>query len=269
VSRTLSGPVTVSRDALDRLSDLARDAGRVIMRHYHAGVAVDHKGDRSPVTAADRDAHDVIVGALTAWDPTVPVVSEEGAIPPYETRRDWTRFWLVDPLDGTKEFLSHNGEFTVNIALIENGIPVLGVIYAPALDLLYFAGRGEGAWKVDRDRGLQRIMSTPPAPGAALVVAESRSHPSAALEEYLRTLKVGRRVQAGSSLKFCWVAEGRADIYPRLGPTMEWDVAAGDAIFRYSGRHGERTSPLTYNTPDLRNTGFVIGLPTDGGTGGR
>ncbi len=268
VSRTLSGPVTVSRDTLDRLSDLARDAGRVIMHHYHQGVAVAHKDDRSPVTAADRDAHEVIVGALTAWDPSVPVISEEGDIPPHAERRDWRRFWLVDPLDGTKEFLSHNGEFTVNIALIEDGIPVLGVIFAPALDLLYFAGRGEGAWRVDRDHGLQRITSAPPAPGTPLVVAESRSHPSAALEEYLRTLNVGRRVQAGSSLKFCWVAEGRADVYPRLGPTMEWDVAAGDAIFRYSGRGGERSSPLTYNTPDLRNTGFVIGFPTDGGTGG-
>lgn len=268
VTRTLSGPVTVSRDTLDRLCDLARDAGRVILRHYRDGVDVEHKGDRSPVTAADRDAHDVIVGALTAWDLSIPVISEEGDIPSYEDRRDWRRFWLVDPLDGTKEFLSGNGEFTVNIALIEDGVPVLGVIYAPALDVLYFGGRGEGAWRVDRDQGLQRITSAPPAPDAPLVVAESRSHPSAALEEYLGTLNVGRRVQAGSSLKFCWVAEGRADVYPRLGPTMEWDVAAGDAIFRYSGSDAERASPLTYNTPDLRNTGFVIGLPMDGGTGG-
>jgi 3'(2'), 5'-bisphosphate nucleotidase len=268
VTRTLSGPVTVSRDTLDRLSDLARDAGRVILRHYRDGVDVEHKEDRSPVTAADRDAHGVIVGALTAWDPSIPVISEEGEIPAWENRRDWDRFWLVDPLDGTKEFLSRNGEFTVNIALIEDGVPVLGVIYAPAPDLLYFAGRDVGAWKVSQGRGLQRISSAPPAPGAPLVVAESRSHPSAALEEYLATVNVGRRVQAGSSLKFCWVAEGRADIYPRLGPTMEWDVAAGDAIFRYSGRDGVRTSPLTYNTPDLRNTGFVIGLPTDGGTSG-
>jgi 3'(2'), 5'-bisphosphate nucleotidase len=148
----------------------------------------------------------------------------------------------------------------VNVALIESGEPVLGVVLAPALDLLYWAVKGEGAWKEENGGSPQRIYSRPPAPGTPLTVVESLSHPSPELEEYLQTIPVARRVKAGSSLKFCWVAEGRADIYPRLGPTMEWDVAAGDCVYRQSGSDGERQSPLTYNKPDLRNTSFVIGL---------
>jgi len=246
-------------EALERLDGIARAAGAAILTHYHAGVAVELKGDRSPLTAADRAAHHTIVDALRAWDASVPVVSEEGDLPPYETRRGWTRFWLVDPLDGTKEFLQQNGEFTVNIALIEEGEPVLGVVYAPALDLLYHAGKGSGAWKLERASPPVRIHSTRKPAGTPLVVAESRSHPSAELEAYLGTVPVARRVQAGSSLKFCWVAEGRADLYPRFGPTMEWDTAAGDCVYRQSGREGERRSPLTYNTPQLRHDHFVIG----------
>ena len=252
--------VTVSLEALARLSALAREAGAAILTHYSSGIEVSQKADRSPVTAADHAAHRVIADGLAAWDPSIPVVSEEGEIPPYDVRKSWERFWLVDPLDGTKEFIQRNGEFTVNIALIERGEPVLAVLYAPALDLLYYAGRGLGSWKERSGGSRERIHSSPPAPGQPLVVAESRSHPSAQLEVFLKTVPVARRVQAGSSLKFCWVAEGKADIYPRLGPTMEWDVAAGDAIFRYSGQVAPRVSPLRYNTPDLRNEGFVIGL---------
>jgi 3'(2'), 5'-bisphosphate nucleotidase len=255
-----SEQVTVSPDAVVRLTVIAREAGAAAMEHYHAGVVVAQKGDKGPVTAADHAAHGVIQRALTEWDASIPVISEEGDIPGYDARRHWRRFWLVDPLDGTKEFIQRNGEFTVNIALIENGIPVLGVIYAPALDLLYYAGDGLGSWKREENRAPERITSRPPHPGHGLVVAESRSHPSAELEDYLKTVRVDRRVQAGSSLKFCWVAEGKADIYPRLGPTMEWDVAAGDCIFRNSAAVGRRSSSLVYNQPELRNPGFVIGL---------
>jgi 3'(2'), 5'-bisphosphate nucleotidase len=255
-----SEQVTVSPDAVVRLTVIAREAGAAAMEHYHAGVAVAQKGDKGPVTAADHAAHGVIQRALTEWDGSIPVISEEGDIPGYDARRHWRRFWLVDPLDGTKEFIQRNGEFTVNIALIEDGIPVLGVIYAPALDLLYYAGDGLGSWKREENRAPERITSRPPHPGHGLVVAESRSHPSAELEDYLKTVRVDRRVQAGSSLKFCWVAEGKADIYPRLGPTMEWDVAAGDCIFRNSAAVGRRSSSLVYNQPELRNPGFVIGL---------
>ena len=167
----------------------------------------------------------------------------------------------MDPLDGTKEFIKRRAEFTVNVALIEDGEPVFGVVLAPALDLLYWAVKGGGAWREAKGgAGRADLLEPRRRPGTPLTVVESLSHPSAELEEYLQTIPVARRVKAGSSLKFCWVAEGRADIYPRLGPTMEWDVAAGDCIYRQSGRNGERPSPLTYNKPDLRNPSFVIGL---------
>jgi 3'(2'),5'-bisphosphate nucleotidase len=260
VSTAAASPVTVSPDALVRLTELAIEAGQATLVHYHAGVAVQQKGDKGPVTAADLAAHRIIVAALAAWDAAIPIVSEEGEIPGPEVRRNWTRFWLVDPLDGTKEFIQRNGEFTVNIALIEEGVPVLGVIYAPALDLLYYAGQGLGSWKREAGGAPVRITSRPPLPQHALRVAESRSHPSKELEAYLQTIPVAERVPAGSSLKFCWVAEGKADIYPRLGPTMEWDVAAGDCIFRNSGERKPRISELVYNQPELKNQGFVLGL---------
>ncbi|MBA3346843.1 MAG: 3'(2'),5'-bisphosphate nucleotidase CysQ [Gemmatimonadales bacterium] len=244
------------------VTGLAREAGRATMTYYDGATdaGVREKDDRSPVTLADEVAHDILVEGLRRLDPATPVVSEEAEAANFESRRGWQRFWLVDPLDGTKEFIKRRAEFTVNVALIDNGEPVLGVVLAPALDLLYWAVKGEGAWREEKAGPAERIYSSPAAPGTPLTVVESLSHPSAELEEYLQTIPVGRRVKAGSSLKFCWVAEGRADIYPRLGPTMEWDVAAGDCVYRQSGRDGERPSPLTYNKPDLRNTSFVIGL---------
>jgi 3'(2'), 5'-bisphosphate nucleotidase len=231
------------------------------MTYYDApATEVREKDDKSPVTAADEAAHAILVEGLQRLDPATPVISEESAAESYEARRGWRRFWLVDPLDGTKEFIKRRAEFTVNVALVEDGEPVFGVVLAPALDLLYWAQKGEGAWRENKGGSPERIYSTAPAPGTPLTVVESLSHPSPELEEYLQTIPVARRVKAGSSLKFCWVADGRADIYPRLGPTMEWDVAAGDCVYRQSGRDGERSSPLTYNKPDLRNPSFVIGL---------
>jgi 3'(2'), 5'-bisphosphate nucleotidase len=251
----------VAAELRSAVTGLAREAGRATMTYYNgAAVGVREKDDRSPVTLADEVAHGLLVDGLRRLDPSTPVISEEAEAASFEIRRGWSRFWLVDPLDGTKEFIKHRAEFTVNVALIEHGEPVLGVVLAPALDLLYWAVKGEGAWREEKARPAERIYSTAPRPGAPLTVVESLSHPSPELEEYLHTVPVARRVKAGSSLKFCWVAEGRADIYPRLGPTMEWDVAAGDCIYRQSGRDGERPSPLTYNKPDLRNTSFVIGL---------
>ncbi len=241
---------------------LAREAGRATIPYYDGSTAanVREKDDRSPVTLADEVAHGILLEGLQRLDPATPVVSEEAEAAGFEARRGWRRFWLVDPLDGTKEFIKRRAEFTVNVALIVEGEPVFGVVFAPALDLLYWAVKGAGAWREENGGGPERIYSVAAAPGTPLTVVESLSHPSAELEEYLRTIPVARRVQAGSSLKFCWVAEGRADIYPRLGPTMEWDVAAGDCIYRQSGRDGERLSPLTYNKPDLRNASFIIGL---------
>jgi 3'(2'), 5'-bisphosphate nucleotidase len=251
----------VAPELRSAITGLAREAGRATMTYYNGAAAeVREKDDRSPVTVADEVAHGLLVDGLRRLDPATPVVSEEAEAASFETRRGWRRFWLVDPLDGTKEFIKHRAEFTVNVALIEHGEPVFGVVLAPALDLLYWAVKGGGAWREDRDCPAERIYSSAPTPGAPLTVVESLSHPSPELEEYLQTIPVARRVKAGSSLKFCWVAEGRADIYPRLGPTMEWDVAAGDCIYRQSGRDGERPSPLTFNKPDLRNTSFIIGL---------
>ena len=242
--------------------ELAREAGRATMRYYDGAedAGVREKDDRSPVTLADEVAHDILVRGLARLDPDTPVVSEEAESAAFERRRDWRRFWLVDPLDGTKEFIKRRAEFTVNVALIDEGEPVFGVVLAPALDLLYWAVKGGGAWRQEQDKAAERIYSAAVPPGTPLTVVESLSHPSPELEEYLKTIPVARRVKAGSSLKFCWVAEGRADIYPRLGPTMEWDVAAGDCVYRQSGRDGERPSPLTYNKPDLRNPSFVVGL---------
>lgn len=239
---------------------LVREAGRATMTYYNGAVAaVRMKEDRTPVTLADEVAHGILVEGLCRLDPATPVISEEADAAAFEVRRGWHSFWLVDPLDGTKEFIKQRAEFTVNVALIRDGEPVLGVVFAPALDLLYWAAKGQGAWREEQGRPAERIYSRPPEPGAPLTVVESLSHPSPELEAYLQTIPVARRVKAGSSLKFCWVADGRADIYPRLGPTMEWDVAAGDCVYRQSGRAGERSSPLTYNKPDLRNPSFVIG----------
>jgi 3'(2'), 5'-bisphosphate nucleotidase len=252
----------VTTELRSAVVDLVREAGRATMVYYDGTAAADvrEKADRSPVTLADEVAHGILLEGLRRVDPATPVVSEEAEAAGFETRRGWQRFWLVDPLDGTKEFIKRRAEFTVNVALIDNGEPVLGVVQAPALDLLYWAVKGGGAWREEKGSPAERIYSSAPAPGTPLTVVESLSHPSPELEEYLQTIPVARRVKAGSSLKFCWVAEGRADIYPRLGPTMEWDVAAGDCVYRQSGREGERPSPLTYNKPDLRNTSFVIGL---------
>lgn len=250
----------VTEASLERLVAIARRGGDAIMRHYGTDAGVRLKDDHSPLTAADRDAHDVIVAELAAWTTDLPVVSEEGTLPAAAERQAWTRFWLVDPLDGTKEFLNRNGEFTVNIALIDGGEPVLGVVHAPAIATTYWAGLGLGSWKRDGQGALVRLRG-PSLPGPeGLIVVESRSHPSAALEAWLASRRVARRMQIGSSLKFGVLAEGRAHAYPRLGRTMEWDVAAGDCVWRNASLNGARPSPLKYNTPGLDSAGFVIGV---------
>ena len=246
---------------LTEIRTIAHDAGATILRYYQAGdLAVESKSDGTPVTDADREADRQIRDALRNLDASIPCISEEGEIPPYEARRDWQRFWLVDPLDGTKEFVRGTDEFTVNIALIDGGIPVLGVVYVPALNVMYFAEAGRGTWKQQGPQEPQQIISTFPDPTAELIIAESRSHPSPRMEAFLQNYRVKARIAAGSSLKFCLLAEGTADIYPRLGQTMEWDVAAGDCVYRHSKRDGAHPMPLRYNTPLLRHDGFVVGL---------
>jgi len=245
--------------------EIANNAGKVILQFYIDNIEVTVKGDDSPLTKADLAAHHIIVDALKELTPDTPVISEESGIPNYAERKNWNQFWLVDPLDGTKEFIKKNGEFTVNIALIEHGIPVFGVVHIPALDVTYWGKRGEGAFKIDKDGKTVQIFSQSPDLDKPLTVVSSRSHGSDTLDDTLAGygIRVGKKIPAGSSLKFCLVAEGSADIYPRMGPTMEWDTAAGDAVYRYSGKNGERYSPLTYNKPDLRNGSFIIGLDSE------
>ena len=253
--------MTVAAISIEDVAAIASAAGDAALRLYRDnGAWVRRKEDGSPVTAADMAAEEVIRTRLRALDPAIPYLSEEGPLPAPAERRGWRRFWLVDPLDGTKEFLRRTDEFTVNIALIEDGEPVLGAVAAPALGVVYYAASGQGAWKRRGIRRSERIRSRLADPGQPLRVVESRSHPSPELEDFLAGYTIRERLKVGSSLKFCLLAEGRADIYPRLGPTMEWDVGAGDCVYRHSAEGEPHPSPLTYNKPSLRNGRFVLGL---------
>ena len=241
------------------LLDIARRAGAAIMHVYAGDHDVQYKDDNSPLTAADKASHEIIVAGLRAVTPEIPILSEEGADIPYAVRRDWQRFWLVDPLDGTKEFIKRNGEFTVNIALIAEGHPILGVVFVPALDRLFWGVADEAAWLQEAGRDPRQIHVRQPDPERGLSVVMSRSHPSPDLDEYLQSVNVAEIISVGSSLKLCVLAEGKADLYPRLGPTMEWDIAAGQAVVEAAGGDVRTLDghPLRYNKQDLRNPFFV------------
>ncbi|MEL4376564.1 3'(2'),5'-bisphosphate nucleotidase CysQ [Brucella cytisi] len=219
------------------LQEAALEAGRVIMKHYANGCAVQSKKDSSPVTEADRDAEAIILAALASVVPDIPVVAEEevaaGRLPSHLGRR----FLLVDPLDGTREFLLRNGDFTVNIGLIEDGAPVLGIVYAPVRNRL-FIGNSNGAEEItttkDHAIGTRRGIAAR-VHGPERVAVCSRSHKNPETEKFLNDNRISSCVSIGSSLKFCLIASGEADIYPRFGPTMEWDTAAGDAVLRAAG----------------------------------
>ena len=243
---------------LDPVIGIARRAAGAILEIYDGEFAVEHKDDRSPLTAADRAAHGVIVDGLAALPGGFPVLSEEGASVPYAQRRSWQRYWLVDPLDGTREFVKRNGEFTVNIALIENERPVLGVVQVPVRSEVYAAARGAGAFHVAAD-GARRALRVSRYTGGPLRVVASRSHASAQLSELLDAFPECRIVSIGSSLKICLVAAGEADLYPRHGPTSEWDTAAAQCVLEQAG--GQLTDfqlrPLPYNKASLLNEPFV------------
>jgi len=242
------------------LLQLVRDAGARIMQVYQTDFEVQAKQDQSPVTAADMAAHALITKELPSLTPGIPVLSEESGVPPFEQRRRWGRYWLVDPLDGTKEFIKKNGEFTVNIALIDNHLPVLGVVGVPAQSREYYGGQGLGAFRVCQSGTPEPIHVSPLGPGPVRVVG-SRSHPSPALGGYLARLGAHHMVPMGSSLKLCLVAEGKADIYPRLGPTSEWDTAAAHAVVLGAGGSVTDLSgrPLRYNTKDdILNPHFLV-----------
>ncbi len=255
--------VDVSWSLLTQLATLARRAGAAILACERPGCEI--KSDGSPVTAADRLAQDVICAGLLRLDDAIPIVAEESALPEPAARQGWRRYWLVDPLDGTKEFLAGRPDYTVNIALIEDNEPVMGVVHAPALGEMFVAGRGLGTWRHLGEEEPVRLIACGLAPDAGVRVIESRSHPSPAMEEFLRSMTVTERIQLGSSLKFCRLAEGRADCYPRFGPTMSWDVAAGDCVFRNAVPDGAEPhpSPLSYPTTDFRQTPFVVSLSSE------
>lgn len=246
---------------IDELINISIEAGKAILGYYDEEIKVTRKEDDSPLTKADLASHNVIVNSLKELTPDTPIISEESGIPAYEERTKWRSYWLVDPLDGTKEFIKKNGEFTVNIALMEGGEPVIGVVHIPAKKITYIGQKSIGSHKIDQEGNKTRILSSRPDKDQPVTIVSSRSHGASDTEDRLEEMgfKVGESVAAGSSLKFCLVAEGVADIYPRFGPTMEWDTAAGDAVFRYSGKDEARYSPITYNKESMKNGEFVIG----------
>jgi 3'(2'), 5'-bisphosphate nucleotidase len=255
--------MTDRHSLLDPVADIARRAGEAILKVYNGpDFDVERKGDDSPLTAADLAAHRLIEAGLAALTPDIPVHSEESDGITWEMRRDWPRYWLVDPLDGTKEFIKRNGEFTVNIALIEQGVPVLGVVHVPVLGITYLGGEGLGAFR-ETEAGretiqVRRAVSVP------VVMVASRSHGTdtiGVLEEVInREIGPVELTSMGSSLKLCLVAEGKADIYPRLAPTSEWDTAAADAVVRAAGGTVVNTAfePLRYNKEDILNPHFLV-----------
>lgn len=241
--------------------EIAKNAGDAILEVYKdadLSNVVDFKGDDSPLTLADNASNDVIVKALELQFPDIPVMSEEMTQAPYETRKNWTKFFCVDPLDGTKEFIKKNGEFTVNIALIENGLPVLGVIYVPVTDVTY-AGSSAGAIKIEGDMEVKIQINNK---SSERIAVRSKSHAAAEEEVLLEKYNVTDTISVGSSLKFCMVAEGKADIYYRHGPTMEWDTAAGQAVVQAAGGkvfQGDQENDLfTYNKENLLNGSFLV-----------
>ena len=253
---------------LDALIEIARAAGREILEVYDGHIDVDTKADDTPLTQADLRAHQTIVAGLQALTPDWPIVSEESVPPPFDVRRHWRRYWLVDPLDGTKEFVGRNGEFTVNIALIEDGTPVLGVVGAPTHATIYVGDCRTGlAFRLER--GSRTALRTRRLDSNAITVVTSRRHGSDRLAGYLEELaqRFGavNRQAVGSSLKFCLLAQGEADCYPRLGPTSEWDTAAAHAVLDATGGTVLRGdgSALVYNAKEsLLNPSFIaVGDP--------
>lgn len=271
-----------SAERLEELLDSALRAslraGAELLRIYRSDYAVSHKADASPVTEGDLASQKAILAVLQADAPEIPVLSEEQAEVPYPERRDWAHAWVVDPLDGTKEFLKENGEFTTNVALISAGRPILGVVYAPAVGTIYWGSEAVGAYRgsidpeeledmVDANALRARGQRLPimAASSRPFTIAASRSHLNEPTEAYIAELAAERGepawITAGSAVKLCLVAEGSADVYPRLGTTMEWDSAAGDAVVRAAGGDVisyESGEPLRYNKPDLRNPWFVV-----------
>jgi len=252
----LNDPVHIGTSFLD----LLQRAGDAIMEVYGTNFTAEQKADKSPLTLADKRSHEIISSHLQSTYP-FPILSEEGKQIPYEERRSWKNFWLVDPLDGTKEFINRNGEFTINIAFLHDNIPVIGIIYVPVRKILYYALKGAGAYRTENGVTVSLPIQTD---RKTLTVVGSRSHPSPEFEEYIRTVRsqygeVAFRT-TGSAHKFCLLAKGAVDIYPRFGPTMEWDIAAGQVLVEETGGKMvgvDGITPLSYNKQNLLNPYFL------------
>jgi len=244
---------------IEDIKDIALNAGESIMQIYKREFDIEYKEDDSPLTEADKKSNEIICDSLKKLYPKIPILSEENKMVEYETRKDWQYYWWIDPIDGTKEFIKKNDEFTVNIALIHKDTPVLGVVYAPALGEIYYAKEGEGAFKNSKRLPLFDNDEK----SEILNVVASKSHLSDETKNFIDNLDTKKinQISKGSSLKLCMVAEGIADIYPRLGPTMEWDTAAADAIVRQSNKmvyQFNTDNPVVYNKEDLLNPWFIV-----------
>jgi len=252
-------------DLIEPIVTLSIEAGQRILEVYSTDFDVQEKDDASPLTMADLASHRAIAAGLQALTPNIPVISEESGLPAFEVRSNWERYWLIDPLDGTKEFVNRNGEFTVNIALIENSCPVFGVVHVPVSGVTYTGCRGVGADKRSPEGGKLAIEVAGKSATPARVVG-SRSHRGKSLDAYLDNLGEFEMLSMGSSLKFCLVAEGSADIYPRLGPTSEWDTAAAQAVVEQAGGQVVKLdgAPLRYNEEEeILNPHFLVIGPCD------
>jgi 3'(2'), 5'-bisphosphate nucleotidase len=244
---------------INKIIEIAKSAGDAIMRIYQTdSFEVEMKSDNSPLTRADKASHEVIAKGLSNLYPDIPILSEEGKSIPFETRKNWGHFWLVDPLDGTKEFIKKNGEFTVNIAFIKNAVPIAGVIYVPAQEVMYYGVVGKGAYKKIGEQAPDEITVSQNLE-AGLIAVKSRSHSSEDEEKFFANYNIIDTISVGSSLKFCMVAEGKAQIYYRNGPTWEWDTGAGHAIVSASGgKVSGIGQELNYNKESLLNSSFLV-----------
>ena len=247
----------------DAVISLAQEAGKKILSIYSQGFDVYEKADKSPLTEADLLSHKTIIEGLVKITPDLPVLSEESSKDEISNRLSWETYWLIDPLDGTKEFVKRNGEFTVNIALIHKHEPVFGVVHAPVIEVTYWGGRGVGSHKIENNKSNVIHIRKRPSDTAEWKIVGSRSHQSDEFRSYIETYSAAEIISMGSSLKLCLVAEGAADLYPRLGLTSEWDTAAAQAVVEAAGGHVLRVpemEPLKYNNNEssLLNPYFLV-----------
>ena len=248
---------------IESLISISKEAGEAILKIYDLDdLGISHKEDNSPLTLADKASNEVICSQLEKLTPEIPILSEEGKGISFDKRKNWDTFWLIDPLDGTKEFIKKNGEFTVNIALINHFKPILGIVYAPVLNTIWYGSASEGAFKIIKDKKPEKINVLRYDNNETVKVVSSRSHSNnTKLEEFLTDYPKHELVFMGSSIKICLVADGSAHIYPRLGPTMEWDTAAAHAVVKFAGGNildMEDKNELSYNKENLLNPSFLV-----------